>query len=188
MARNTAVFGIYSTHKTLETAVDELRGSGFRNTDISFLMPENVGSKDLIHRKATKAPEGAVAGAVSGVVLGSLLGWLVGFDGAGPIVAALAGAGAVGTTGGIIGGLMGLGFPEYEAKRYGGRVRKGGILLSVHCDDPRWTRRAQEILNRTAAEDIAASGEATADFARTDKPIPRTGALDQDKLWRKRGV
>ncbi len=40
-----------------------------------------------------------------------------------------------GVLGGIAGALAGFGTPEYEAKRYEGRIRKGGILLSVHCDD-----------------------------------------------------
>jgi len=197
--RNTAVFGIYPTYQALESAVETLRDTGFRNTDLSFLMAENVGSKDLVHRKASKAPEGAVAGAGSGVVLGGALGWLVGIGAltipglgplvaAGPVIAALAGAGAAGTTGGLLGGLIGMGMPEYEAKRYEGRVRKGGILLSVHCDDSTWARRARETLGGTGAEDIAASEEAAADFARTDKPIPRTGAIDQEQLWNKRGV
>jgi len=33
------------------------------------------------------------------------------------------------------GALIGMGVPEYEAKRYEGRVKDGGILLSVHSDD-----------------------------------------------------
>jgi hypothetical protein len=66
-----------------------------------------------------------------------------------------------------------MGFPEYEAKRYEGRVKEGGILLSVHCDDSNWTKRAKEILERTGAQDVSSSGEATADFQKTDKPMPR---------------
>jgi len=50
--------------------------------------------------------------------------------------------------------------PEYEAKRYEGRVKEGGILLSVHCDNSDWVKRAKELLKRTGAEDIASSGEA----------------------------
>jgi hypothetical protein len=188
-AKNTAVFGIYPTYQSLETAVDVLRSSGFRNTDISFLTAENVGSKDLGLMKASKAPEGVMFGAGAGAVLGGALGWFTAdLVVAGPIVAALAGVGALGMTGGFIGGLIGMGLPEYEANRYEGRVRKGGILLSVHCDDSAWIRRAREILGRTAAENIAAADEAPADFARTDKPIPRTGAIDQEKLWLKRDV
>ncbi len=66
-----------------------------------------------------------------------------------------------------------MGIPEYEAKRYEGRVKDGGILLSVHCDDSNWTKRAKEILERTGAQDVSSSGEANADFQKTDKPMPR---------------
>jgi hypothetical protein len=181
---NKAVFGIYSSGVTVESAVDTLKNAGFRNTDISVLFPENVGSKDLAHEKNTKAPEGVAVGATSGAVIGGALGWLVGigalaipgvgpFIAAGPIVAALAGIGAVGAIGGIAGALIGMGIPEYEAKRYEGRIRRGGILLSVHCDNYEWVKSAKTILERTGAEDIGTTGEAGADFAESDKPMPR---------------
>jgi Protein of unknown function (DUF3341) len=183
--KNTAAFGIYPTLESVESAVNTLRDAGFRNTDISVLFPENVGSKDLAHVKATKAPEGASTGAASGALIGGTLGWLVGigalaipglgpFIAAGPIVAALAGVGAGGAVGGITGALIGLGIPEYEAKRYEGRVKHGGILLSVHCDDSEWTKRAKEILERSGADDVSTSGEAAADYAKSDKPMPRS--------------
>jgi len=118
-------------------------------------------------------------------VIGGVLGWLVGigalaipglgpFIAAGPIVAALAGVGAGGALGGIAGALVGMGIPEYEAKRYEGRIKGGGYLLSVHCDDSEWTKRAKEILERTGAEDVSSTGEAKADFAKSDKPLPRS--------------
>ena len=87
---------------------------------------------------------------------------------------ALAGVGAVGALGGITGALVGAGMPEYEAKRYEGRLQHGGILLSVHCDNEDWTKRAVEMLKATGAEDVATSAEAAADFAASDKPRPRT--------------
>jgi len=182
--KNTAVFGIYRDRTGVENAVDVLRQENFRNTDISVLFPENQGTKDFAHEKNTKAPEGAAAGASSGAVIGGTLGWLTGigalaipglgpFIAAGPIVAALAGVGVGGAIGGITGALIGMGIPEYEAKRYEGRVKEGGILLSVHCDDSNWTERAKEILERTGAQDVSSTGEAGADFQRTDKPMPR---------------
>jgi hypothetical protein len=184
MPKNTAVFALCSSRGILEDAVESLRAAGFRNTDISVLFSENPGTKDLAHVKATKAPEGAATGAASGAILGGAVGWLLGigaivipeigpFVAAGPIVAALAGAGAGGTIGGIAGALIGFGVPEYEAKRYEGRVRKGGILLSVHCDDAEWTRRAKETLEISGAESIATASEAAADFAKSDRPLPR---------------
>jgi len=70
-----------------------------------------------------------------------------------------------------------MGIPEYEAKRYEGRMKRGGILLSVHCDDPDWVRRARNILQKTGGLDIAATNEAKADFAVSDRPLPRGGAV-----------
>ena len=190
--KNTAVFGIYPTFDALENGLDALKASGFRNTDISVLLPENAGSKDLAHEKGTKAPEGATAGASGGAVVGGVLGWLAGigalaipgvgpFIAAGPIIAALAGLGVGGAIGGITGALIGMGIPEYEAKRYEGRIREGGILLSVHSDDSSWTRRAKIILEQTGAQDVSSTGEAKADFATSDKPRAR-GAGGGDRF------
>jgi hypothetical protein len=88
-------------------------------------------------------------------------------------VAALTGVGVGGAIGGLTGALVGMGIPEYEAKRYEGRVKGGGILLSVHCDDSEWTKKAKEILVRTSASDVSSTGEAAADYQKTDKPLPR---------------
>ncbi len=181
---NTAVFGVYPALDAAESAVRMLRDRGFRATDVSVLIPQNPGTKDLAHVRASKAPEGVAAGATSGAVVGATLGWLAGIGAlavpgigpllaAGPIVAALAGAGAVGTLGGITGALVGLGIPEYEARRYEGRVRKGGVLMSVHADDGEWARRAKEILIDTGAEDVSATGEVKGDFANSDRPHAR---------------
>jgi hypothetical protein len=191
--KNTAVFGIYALYDMLEEALTQLRNAGFRNEDMSVLLPENLGSKELATVKATKAPEGVAAGAGSGAVLGGVLGWLVGAGmlaipglgpllAAGPLVAALAGIGAGGAVGGFTGALIGLGLPDYEAKRYEGRVRRGGILLSVHCDDWEWRRKAKEILKQTGAENIAATNEAPADFARSDRPIPDVEAIPSKEM------
>src|ERR1700732_2439513 len=172
--KNTAVFGIYSSYGQVESAVDALRAAGFRNTDISVLFPENVGSKDFAHEKGTKAPEGATTGAGTGALIGGGLGWLagvgaVGIPGLGPFIAALAGAGVGGAVGGITGALIGMGIPEYEAKRYEGRVKAGGILLSVHSDDSQWTKKAKEILERTGAQDVSSTGEATSEKSDTTR-------------------
>ena len=183
---NTAVFGIYPDRLSTENAVAALREAQFRSTDISVLFPENSGTKDLAHERNTKAPEGVATGATSGAVLGGTLGWLVGigalaipgpFIAAGPVVAALAGVGAGGALGGVTGALIGLGIPEYEAKRYEGRIKGGGILLSVHSDNADWTKRAKDILEQTGAQDISSTSEARADFAKSDKPMPRTRSL-----------
>ncbi len=170
--KKTAVFGIYSTREGVERAADVLARSGFPVTDISVLLPESLGSKDIGTQKATKAPEGATAGASTGAVLGGTLGLLAGIGAlaipgvgpliaAGPIMAALAGIGVGGAVGGFTGALIGMGIPEYEAKRYEGRLQKGGILLSVHCDTSEEIGRAKEILERTGGEDVSSTGESS---------------------------
>jgi hypothetical protein len=182
--KNKAVFGIYPDRPAVEEAVDALRAAGFRSTDISVLFQENQGTKDFAHEKNTKAPEGATTGGIVGGISGGVLGWLTGIGAlaipglgpliaAGPIVAALAGVGAVGAVGGIIGGLAGLGVPEYEAKRFEGRIKQGGVLLSVHCDDDHWVKRAKDVLKMSGGEDVDSSSESGADFFVSDKPMLR---------------
>lgn len=168
--KNTAVFGIYTDRSSVDRAVEALKEAGFSNNDVSALFPENTGTRDFAHEKNTKAPEGATTGAGTGALLGGGLGWLAGIGAlaipglgpliaAGPIVAALAGVGVGGAVGGLTGALIGMGIPEYEAKRYEGRVKDGGILLSVHSDNSDETKRAKEILERTGAQDISSTGE-----------------------------
>ena len=195
--KNTSVFGIYPTRVAAEECVDSLRRAGFRNTDISALFPDNAGTKDFAFEKNTKAPEGAATGATSGAVVGGVLGWLAGIGllaipgigpllAAGPIVAMLAGVGAVGVAGGIVGALVGLGIPEYEALRYEGRVKHGGILLSVHCDDSHWVKRAEEILKATGAEDISSSGESW--WTRSKNLRSRAARVRAERLTSRRSL
>ena len=58
MSKNIAAFGIYRSRQNVEEAVQALKNADFRNTDISVLFSENVGTKDFAHEKHTKAPEG----------------------------------------------------------------------------------------------------------------------------------
>jgi heat induced stress protein YflT len=184
--KNTAAFGIFGDRRQAEQAVDDLIAHRFRTEDISVLMQDNVGTKDFAHEKHTKAPEGTAAGAGTGAVVGGTLGLLAGigalaipglgpFIAAGPIMGALAGAGTGGVVGGLIGALVGLGIPEYEAKRYEGLVQKGGILLSVHCDNSDWVKRAKQVLKDAGAQDVSSTGEEGADYAESDKPRARHG-------------
>jgi hypothetical protein len=182
--KNTVVYGLSATRETAEMAVDQLLANGFRNEDISVLLQDNVGTKDFAHEKATKAPEGTTTGVVAGGVVGGTLGLLAGigalaipglgpFIAAGPIMGALAGLGTGGVVGGIVGALVGMGIPEYEAKRYEGRIKSGGILISVHCDNSDWVSKAKDTLKQSGVEDISSTGEESADYAKTDKPLRR---------------
>ena len=56
-------------------------------------------------------------------------------------------------------------------------MRRGGILVSVHCDSPEWCERAKKTLKDTGARDISSAAEAAADYGTTDKPTDRPVAV-----------
>jgi hypothetical protein len=187
MAMNKSVLGIYSTRNAVEIALSAFREAGFERTTISVILPENLGPKEMAVQKETKAPEGATAGVTSGAVIGGAFGWLVGigalaipglgpFIAAGPLVAALAGVGVGGAVGGFAGALVGMGIPEYEAKRYEGRLAKGGILLSVHCETSDRIDEAKQIMKNTGAEDISSASESSAGSKSDDVAVKRAGS------------
>lgn len=184
--KKIVVLGIYKTRAALEIGLDRLKAFGFRNSDISALFASGDETKEFAHTKATKAPEGTASGVVSGAALGGILGWLAGigtlaipgvgpFIAAGPIMGLIAGAGIGGAVGGIAGALIGLGFPEYEAKRFEGRIMSGGMLMSVHCDNNKWRDDAKNILKETGAEDISSTTESSA-----DRPVDKEPEVARD--------
>ncbi|HEX4002490.1 MAG TPA: hypothetical protein VHX36_07565 [Candidatus Acidoferrales bacterium] len=171
--KKVGVFGIYSSRAAAENATEILIRSGFTPADISVLLPESLGGPtEMGTEKATKAPEGAAAGVTTGGIIGGTLGVLAGvgllaipglgpFIAAGPIMAGLAGLGVGGAVGGFTGALIGMGIPEFEAKRYEGRLQKGGILLSVHCATSDEIKRAKQAMAITHAEDVSSTGESS---------------------------
>ncbi len=166
-----AVFCIATSEFQAEAIVNDLKAANFSDNDISVLFPDKTGTKDFAHEQHTKAPEGAVTGASALGVVGGALGWLAGigalaipgagaFIAAGPIMAALGGAAVGAAVGGIGGALVGMDIPEYEAKRYEGKIKAGNILISVHSENPLQTRQAKQIFEKAGAEDISVTTEA----------------------------
>ena len=105
MSKNKVVIAIVDSEIQAENAVNKLATAGILSGDISVIMPDKHGTKDVAHEHNTKAPEGAVVGGASGGVLGGALGLLAGigalaipgfgpFIAAGPLMAALSGAAA----------------------------------------------------------------------------------------------
>lgn len=165
-----AVFCTVKTSNEAAQIVDRLKTAGFTSNDISVLVPDKSGTKEFAVDNQTKAPEGAATGAGTGALLGGGLGWLAGIGAlaipglgpliaAGPIMAALTGAAVGGTVGGVTGALIGMGIPEYEAKRYEGKVKGGHALISVHSEGSAETERAKTIFEAGGAEDISTSSE-----------------------------
>jgi hypothetical protein len=187
-SKKVGVFGIFSTRIAVDNAMDSLVRAGFPTSDISVLLPESLGgSRNMGTEKETKAPEGTTVGVTAGGVIGGTLGLLAGvgllaipglgpFIAAGPIMAGLAGLGVGGAVGGVTGALIGMGIPEFEAKRYEGRLKKGEILLSVHCDTAEEIKRAKEVLKSAGGDDVSSTGESSVDTKKTDRDFAGTTA------------
>lgn len=163
--QSKTVFGVFETRMELESTVDNLKAQGYRNSDISVIIPGDEKDLRSLEGKDSKAMDGAKTGAVSGIAFGGALGWLAGagalaipgigpFIAAGPIMAALAGAGIGGGLGGITGAFIGSGIPEDKAKKYESYLKEGSMFLAVHADDSDWMNRARKILESGGAKDV----------------------------------
>ncbi|MBL8856717.1 MAG: hypothetical protein JNK57_22320 [Planctomycetaceae bacterium] len=166
---STTVFCTATASQT-ETIVRNLQAAGIPGKEISVLLADKKGTRDLAIEHNTKAPEGAVAGASGGAVLGGALGWLAGlgalaipgvgpFVAAGPILASLSGIAIGGLTGGLTGALVGMGMSEFEATQYEGKVKGGNALISVQTSNSDETRHVMDICARAGSTDVTTSGE-----------------------------
>ena len=174
----TTVFGLFATIDTAKSSVDQIAANGFAASDISILLPDRSSRESAT--TPPDVPEAAVASASTGSIVGGGLGLLAGLGelvlpGFGPLVAAgplmttLLGVAVGGTLGGLVGALIDLGMPEYEAKLYEGSVREGGILLAVRCPEPSQIESAQKLLEACGAREVACSSE---EISETGAPNP----------------
>ncbi len=158
------VTGVFETTSGADSAVSRLQSAGFPSSDISILTSESTGAKAFAVKTGSKVGEGAAIGAgVGGAILaiaagltavGVLASGGLGLVAAGPIVAALAGAGAGAAAGGLVGGLIGLGVPEHEAKYYEGVISKGGVLVGVRAEGDR-RADARRVLEEAGAMKVS---------------------------------
>lgn len=164
--KETYRIGIFQTQEDADAAISLLSRNGFKHDDLSMIVSERSKDGHFAFHKETRAPEGVAAGGSIGAAIGGLAVGLaavgaialpgLGLFAVGPLVAALAGAGAAGTAGGIVGGLVGLGFDKTEARFYEEQVAAGNILLAVRCHDESEQARAKDILELTRSIEFAA--------------------------------
>jgi hypothetical protein len=190
--------GSFSSYQDAETAVRELRDSGFpmdrvsvigrdtdRAADIAGADANNLGDRGKQVAHDTQADEGAKKGAVAGGAVGGLTGLLVGLGalaipGIGPVMlggavaTALASAisgGAIGAAaGGLVGGLVGLGIPEDRARVYSDRVSRGDYLVIVDGSEDD-IRRAEGILSRRGIQEWGIYDSTISDGDRTTSGV-----------------
>jgi hypothetical protein len=174
-----SVFCIATSCEQARRIIGELNTANFSKNDIFVVFPDKDAPRDFANEKKTKAPEGAIAGGALGWIIGigaggaigSALGWIVGigamaipgagpFIAAGPIMAILSGATIGATSGGFAGGLIGLGIPEFEARRYERKVKADNVLTLGSHRKLRGDRLGEEhLVTQASAQDICTTGE-----------------------------
>jgi hypothetical protein len=159
------LIGIFSDRGRANQAINRLYTEGFSHEDLSLIVSARGAEGHFGFTERSKVAEGATAGGSIGVGLGALAGALAavgaialpgaGVVAAGPIVAALAGAGAGGATGGFVGGLVGLGFSETQAEFFEQEVERGHILLAVKYGNEDQRKAIEAIFFVSDAKQVA---------------------------------
>lgn len=159
MAHSQAAFGLYPSTKALHFGAEALRAAKFRQTDISVMYSDG---KQALRLRESLPVEDAVADeeptSLAGILttLSSLGAVVMSKDGpfmaGGPILATLVHEGDS-----LLSTLRGLGLSEADIELFERRLKAGGLLLSVQCDDGEWAARACAIFEQTGAEQVATS-------------------------------
>ena len=151
-----AVIGIYPTRIGVENAVEAFRVAGFQSAEISLLLPEKMSTEELFAEEATNTLEDATPGAPAVAAIDGPLGWLdeIGpaeiseeckFIVAGPIAGAFEQVASDKPSGTLAAALTSIGIPEIETDEYEGKLKQGGALLSVHCENQEEAEIARQL-------------------------------------------
>lgn len=140
MSPSPAAFGLYPSTRSLYVGTEALRAARFRQADLSVVYSD--GSLTLHLREAVDSDLSVVEEGPEPRA----------FMVTGPILATLAHVGA-----NLLASLRSLGIPEGLLEPFECRLKQGGLLLSVHCDDQEGADRARRILIETGAEQVTAT-------------------------------
>lgn len=182
------VTAMYDSFTAAQRAVQDLVDAGFNRDDISLVANDAAGEyKNYTSEGDVKGNEGASFGAVTGALvgLGAMLIPGVGpVVAAGPLVAALTGAGLGAAAGAITGGLtasmVDFGLDREYAGYYAEGVRRGGAMVAVRADESR-AGQIESILNRHGSVDIDSRVESwrSSGWTGFDESLP---AYTQDEI------
>jgi len=145
-ADSKMVTGLFRDRENAERAYGAVTSRGYDKGDVNLMMSDETRKKHFsadsggYTELGNKAAEGAGIGGAIGGTLGAIaaavaaVGTSIAIPGlglviAGPIAAALAGAG--GLAGTVVGALIGWGIPEERVKQYEDGIKEGGILMGV---------------------------------------------------------
>jgi len=165
------ITGLFRDRTSAERALVAVTQQGYDEGEISIVIDDDVRRRYFPEVQAnesvlaSKTAEGGELGGPMGGTLGTLLTAVtavgtflllpgLGVTVAGPVAAALAGAGAAAVAGGLIGALHRWGIPKERIDDYEAAIKRGGILMGVK---PRSADDAQSIERKwrtIGAEDV----------------------------------
>jgi hypothetical protein len=159
------VFGIYPTRAAVETAVEAFRDAGFRNANISLVVPEKTSTENLFSLGATSSAKDSTEVTREDEFNKEPLVWLdearpakiagqAKFIVAGPIARSLDEVDSEDATEGLAAALRNLGVPRAGTDEYARNVVQGRALLSVHCDGPEEAAIARRLYGDLGGTDI----------------------------------
>lgn len=172
------VFGTYTSRELLEGAIVIARSAGFRETDVSILVPQGVDATEHEYSEPGERStavlgsniilSGGGLGALgAGMVMAPSMGPMLA---AGPILTALSRGQAEMTVADVTTWLIGMGIPAYQARRYESLLQHGGILASLHADNATWVKRAKRVFEGTGAQNVFEADEAEGAFTQAVRP------------------
>jgi uncharacterized membrane protein len=159
------VVGVFNSVGDAQSAVHELESLGISRDNISLVANKNATGYDTMDSADRDKASDVVADAGIGAAIGGVGGLLLSAAGAftipvigpilaaGPIAAALTGAGIGAATGGLIGALTESGVPEEHAHHYAESVRRGDVLVTVRADE-NLADQVCDIIDRNNAVDV----------------------------------
>ena len=169
------ITGLFSNGQSAERAYQACVERGYAVGDVNVVMSEDTrkrlfsddsddsGTTTLLASK--KAEGGELGGPTGGRVeimvtilaaVGAALALpALGFVVAGPIAAALAGAGAAGLAAGLIGTLGDWGIPQERVQAYEAGIKDGGILMMVEARSDEDARQIEQHWKAVGGRDVS---------------------------------
>ena len=161
MERDSAV-AVFDTHDQAERAVKELQKAGFDMKKLSIIgkgyetEDHVIGYYNAGDRKKHWGKYGAFWGGLWGLLFGAAFFVIPGIGPvlmAGPLVAALEGAVAVGGLSVIGAGLFSIGIPKNSIVRYESALKASKFVVAAH-GTPEEVKKARDILARAGSGDV----------------------------------
>jgi len=169
------VTGLFNDRDSAERAYSTLSSRGYSHEDTNVIMSDETRSRfypegsthtsELADKTMEDAGKGAAIGGTLGAIIAGIaaIGTSVLLPGlglvvAGPLAAALVGAGAGGLTGGLIGALVGHGVPEEHAAEYESGIKNGGVFMGVNARNDEDAEYFHNEFSRSGGSHVVGTG------------------------------